>query len=271
MPTVKDQKRANEAQGWVESVLGVKLNNFFDDLRDGVVLCDLLNKIQPGTCKKYKKSTVAFVCRTNIQIYLKGCEKIGVPQTDRFETRDLYDQQRLDAVVNNIFSVSAASRKVSSFNGPYIGVKYNDKNVRNFSQEVLNKSKSSVPLWNQGDKQHTTSGLDSYGIVKKQGLHKHTGVQNQWEKGSKQNDLSGKHDSYGVVLVKGVDKHTGVQSTWEKGSKQNNLSSNHDSYGVVLVKGVDKHTGVQSTWEKGSKQNDQTNGLDSSGVKLYKN
>jgi hypothetical protein len=263
---IKDKTRAQEAQRWVEQVLGRNFNDFFEEIRDGVVLCDLLNKIAPGTCKKYKKSQIVYVCRTNIQIYLKGCEKIGVPQTDRFETRDLYDQQRLDQVVNNLFSVSAKSRDVSSFNGPYIGKKYAQKNKRQFTQEVLNKSKSAVPIWNQGDKNMKKDEIDGYGIIKGKDMDKHTGVQSTWEKGSKSNNLSGGHDSYGIVSVKGADKHTGVQSTWEKGSKSNNLSGGHDSYGIVSVKGTDKHTGVQSTWEKGSLKTDTSGGHDSYGI-----
>jgi hypothetical protein len=266
MPPVKDQQRAGEAQRWVETVLGRKFNDFFEEIRDGVALCELLNKIAPGTCKKFKKSNVVYVCRTNIQIYLKGCEKLGVPQTDRFETRDLYDQQRLDMVVNNLFMVSAKSRDVQSFGGPYIGIKYASKNKRQFTQEVLNKSKSAVPIWNQGDKNHKKEEIDGYGIIKGKDTHKHTGVQSSWEKGSKKNDLSGGHDSYGIVSVKGMEKHSGVQSKWEQGSNKNDLSGGHDSYGIVSVKGMEKHSGVQSTWEKGSNKNDLSGGHDSYGI-----
>jgi F-box protein 20 len=73
-----DQKRAAEAQGWLEAVLGQKIQgDFFEAIKDGVLLCEACNKIAPGSCKKFKKSSVAFVCRTNIQIYLEACGKLG--------------------------------------------------------------------------------------------------------------------------------------------------------------------------------------------------
>ena len=46
-----DDGRAKEAQQWLETVLGVSLPDFFENIRDGVYLCDAVNKIKPGTCK----------------------------------------------------------------------------------------------------------------------------------------------------------------------------------------------------------------------------
>jgi len=67
-----DQDRAGEAKDWIEQVLGQKIKgDFFEAIKDGVLLCEVANKIQPEICKKYKKSDVAFVCRTNIRIYLE--------------------------------------------------------------------------------------------------------------------------------------------------------------------------------------------------------
>jgi len=244
-----------------------KINgNFMEALKDGVLLCELANAIQPGTCSKYKASKVAFVCRQNIEIYLNGCEKIGVPSTDRFESRDLFDGQRPKAVIDNIYALSGASRNVASFKGPYIGVKYADKNERNFSEEVLAKGKNAVPLWSQGDKENKTENIDAYGIIKGKDMDKHSGAQSTWEKGSLANDTSAQHDSYGIVKVKGMDKHSGGQSTWEKGSLANDTASQHDSYGIVKVKGMDKHSGGQSKWEQGALANDTSTQHDSYGI-----
>jgi len=74
------------------------------------------------------------------------------------------------------------------------------KNQRNFTQEQLNKSKSAVPIWSQGDKEQKTKNMDSYGIIKvDKDVQKHSGVQGVWDQGSKQNDISSKHDSYGII------------------------------------------------------------------------
>jgi hypothetical protein len=262
-----DPDREKEAKGWIETVLEKKLSgSLMDALKDGVLLCELANAIQPNTCSKYKSSSVAFVCRQNIEIYLNGCEKLGVPKTDRFESRDLFDAQRPKAVVDNIFALSAASRNISSFKGPYIGVKYAEKNERNFSDEVLAKSKSAVPMWNQGDKEHKTENIDAYGIVKGKDMDKHTGALSKWEQGALQNDTASQHDTYGIVKVKGMDKHSGAQSKWDQGSLATDTASQHDSYGIVKVKGADRHSGVQGKWEQGSLANDTSSQHDSYGI-----
>jgi shikimate kinase len=73
-----DQGRVEECREWMEKVLGQKIKgDFFEAIKDGVLLCEIANCIQADICKKYKKSDVAFVCRTNIQIYLEACKKIG--------------------------------------------------------------------------------------------------------------------------------------------------------------------------------------------------
>ena len=42
---------------WIEAVMGEPLpaGDFADVLKDGVILCKLINKIQPGSVKKFKE------------------------------------------------------------------------------------------------------------------------------------------------------------------------------------------------------------------------
>lgn len=42
---------------WMETVMGESLpsGDFGDILKDGVVLCKLMNKLQPGSVKKFKE------------------------------------------------------------------------------------------------------------------------------------------------------------------------------------------------------------------------
>ena len=115
------KQKIQEAQVWIETILGRKMNaDLFDELQDGTVLCEVCNKIKPGTCNKFKKTKIAFVARSNIDIFVKGAKKLGVRETDLFETRDLYDKQRLSAVVQAVYAVSGVSRK-HGFPGPFIG------------------------------------------------------------------------------------------------------------------------------------------------------
>eukprot|EP01084_Bolivina_argentea_P140429 246860_1 len=223
-----------EVKGWMETVMGKSYDDFFEDIRDGVEICELLNKIKPGTCKKFKKSQVVFVARTNIQIFIQGCKKLGIPESDCIETRDLFDQQNLNDVVINLYAVSSISTK-HNFGGPFIGIKYADKNKRNFSQETLNKSKSAVPSWNKGSIETKKKGMDGYGIVKtSKQMQQHSGVLNKWEQGAKEVNTSS-IDGYGIVKTeKSMQNPSQVQGAWQKGANEVN-TTNQDSYGIVKM------------------------------------
>lgn len=56
---------------WIEAVLGEKLSNqpYEDVLRDGVVLCNLINKLAPGSVKKIQTKGTNFQLMENIQRY----------------------------------------------------------------------------------------------------------------------------------------------------------------------------------------------------------
>eukprot|EP01084_Bolivina_argentea_P183661 316889_1 len=299
---VVDPKRKLEAKMWIQTVLDITLNNdLFDELQDGTLLCEVLNKIQPGTCKKYKKSKHAFVSRNNIGIFIKGARQLGLPATDVFETRDLYDKQRLSAVVQTVYSVSAISRKLG-FSGPFIGVSYSEANKRHFTKAQLARTKSTVPLLSRGDKlmsskhsshdsygivktskdmqnpsavpstsskgskQMDTTGMDGYGIIKtNKEMQGHTGVLSVWQQGAK-NIENKSMDKYGIVKTdKSMQKPSQVPTLWAQGSLKTDIASKHDSYGIIKTKDHGSSTGVLSAWEKGSKPIENTN-MDGYGI-----
>ena len=63
---------------WVEAVLGEPLpaGDFGEVLKDGVILCKLINKIQPGSVKKFKEkvtTTTTSGAKVIQNIYLIFC------------------------------------------------------------------------------------------------------------------------------------------------------------------------------------------------------
>eukprot|EP01084_Bolivina_argentea_P096110 172784_1 len=262
-----DDNEVAEVKNWMETVMGEEYADFFEDIKDGVEVCKLLNKIKPGLIaeKKFKKSKIVFVCRTNIQLFIEGCKKLGIPETDCIETRDLFDQQNLQDVVINLYAVSAISRK-HGFAGPFIGKKYAEKNVRNFSAETLAKGKTAVPQMMKGAIYRKTDGQDGYGIVKtKKDMQNPSQVQSVWAKGAVPTDNKGM-DGYGIVkTAKDMQKPSQVQSAWQKGSNPVDKSG-MDGYGIVKTdKDMQKPSQVQSAWQKGSNPVDKS-GMDGYGI-----
>lgn len=65
----RNQQQEAEVLAWIEAVTGDKLpaGNYEDILKDGVVLCNLINKLAPGSVKKIQTKGTNFQLMENIQ------------------------------------------------------------------------------------------------------------------------------------------------------------------------------------------------------------
>lgn len=146
-----DSSREREAAQWLATITGIAQGDasFQEWLKSGVVLCEAINKIKSGTVRKINKGKMPFVQRENVSNYLVGCRDLGMAEVTLFVTQDLFEGQNMISVIDNIFGVCALARKVG-FAGPFIGKKLADKNVREFSEEVIRKGKSMMPRITQG-------------------------------------------------------------------------------------------------------------------------
>eukprot|EP01084_Bolivina_argentea_P089139 160897_1 len=118
-------------------------NEFIEQIKDGVLLCEIANKINAGVCKKFKKSKMAFICRSNIQIFIHGMQKIGVKENKYlFETRDLFDSQNIPKVMEAIYYLATIAPK-HGFKGPLITSKeiYNHPKYSEFTEKYNYKTK----------------------------------------------------------------------------------------------------------------------------------
>ncbi|KAG6610706.1 IQ motif containing GTPase activating protein [Phytophthora cinnamomi] len=141
-----------EAQEWIEAVLGEKfLASFADSLKDGVILCTLMNKIQPGLIPKIQTSTMPFKQMENVSSFVRACRTIGVAEFDLFETVDLYNQKNIGQVVQCIHALGRTIQKtMPEYDGPRLGVKESTVNPRQFTEAQLREAKSAVPVLAHG-------------------------------------------------------------------------------------------------------------------------
>lgn len=75
MAAKRDLQQDKEAQEWVETVLGAKFppgQDYEDVLRDGTVLCQLINKLAPGSVPKINTSGGQFKFMENINKYVES-------------------------------------------------------------------------------------------------------------------------------------------------------------------------------------------------------
>jgi len=187
-----DPESEKAVQEWICTVLDIEWEGeFLEFLKDGQVLCALINKIKPKSARKVSKSKAPFVCRENICKYLNGCKKLGMKETDCFVATDLYDGHNKIAVIDQITGLGSISRDIKSFNGPYLGAKRAKENKREFSEETLKAGRAFVPLQNAGSiAVEKESGTDHIVMYSKAGteLSKSVGGISQQNAGSIQVD-----------------------------------------------------------------------------------
>lgn len=146
-----DPAKMAQAQAWIEALTGEAFpGSFHESLKSGVLLCRAINAIKPGSVPKINMQNMPFMQRENIANYLQAFVALGGKEVDKFVTQNLYEGDNLVIVVDNLFALGALSMKVPGFQGPYLGVKHSDENIREFSSDVLAKAKSAVPRANVG-------------------------------------------------------------------------------------------------------------------------
>jgi hypothetical protein len=100
---------------WFEEVLGAKVFqdgvSAADTLRDGILLCRLMQALRPGSIKKYNAMKGAFFQLENINVFLQACNQvIGLDKHDLFDVRDLYDQSNFVKVLHTLELVHHAAK-----------------------------------------------------------------------------------------------------------------------------------------------------------------
>jgi hypothetical protein len=139
-------------------------------LKDGTILCALMDVLQPGICKKpHDVSKIRLQALRmnkeyeNISFFLEAAVKYGVPRHNLFQTVDLADGSNLSQVQTGLYNVGSTAQK-KGFEGPVIGAKMSNKNVRKFDEETMKAGQNIIGLQmgtNQGSSQ---KGMTPYGL-----------------------------------------------------------------------------------------------------------
>lgn len=74
----RDSEQEQEAQAWIETIVGEPFKgNFEDSLRDGILLCKLMNKLKPGIIQKIAVSGGDYKMMDNISQFQRAATYWG--------------------------------------------------------------------------------------------------------------------------------------------------------------------------------------------------
>ncbi|XP_044259739.1 myophilin [Tribolium madens] len=153
-----------EVLNWIFQVLGepVPKGEFEDILRDGVVLCNLMNKLAPGSVKKIQAKGTNFQLMENVQRFQQAAKNYGLPQEEIFQTADLFERRNIPQVAISLFALGRITQKHPEWTGPTLGPKMAEKNERTFTEDQLRASEGQLNLqmgYNKGASQAGHGGF----------------------------------------------------------------------------------------------------------------
>ncbi|KAK6637717.1 Muscle-specific protein 20 [Polyplax serrata] len=157
----RNPEQDKEAQSWIEQILGEKFPPgvpYEEVLKDGQVLCKLINKLQPGSVAKINSSGGQFKMMENINNFQQAIKNYGVPDLDVFQTVDLWEKKDIAQVTCTLFALGRATYKHPEWPGPYLGPKPADENKREFTEEQLKAGETIIGLQAGQNKGATQAG-----------------------------------------------------------------------------------------------------------------
>ena len=157
-------EREKEALRWIEAVVGERLftgvqgpDAVHEKLKDGVILCKLINRIKPGSVRNINSSKMAFKMMENIGNFLSACMAMGMQKLDLFQTVDLYENQNMTQVIDGIHALGRKTSQIG-YKGPALGPKEASANPREFTEQQKRAGEGIIGLQAGYNKGATQSG-----------------------------------------------------------------------------------------------------------------
>uniref|UniRef100_A0AAY4B530 Calponin n=2 Tax=Denticeps clupeoides TaxID=299321 RepID=A0AAY4B530_9TELE len=159
-----DPVKEEQLRLWMQEVTGRRIgDNFMESLKDGVVLCELINKLQPGSVKKINNSTQNWHQLENIGNFVRAIQDYGVKPHDIFEANDLFENVNHTQVQSTLIALAGMAKTKGVNTRADIGVKYAEKQQRRFAPDKLKEGRNIIGLQMGTNKCASQKGMTSYG------------------------------------------------------------------------------------------------------------
>lgn len=170
-----------DLRDWISECTGLTLPpdlSFSECLKDGIVLCALIDYLDPGSLGKklpHTKMLNPFRCMENIEAFLKAAKNFGVATPSLFQTADLYDESNMSQVQICLLALVDMA-KSKGLTESDIGVFVAEKQNREWSEEQLKAGEGIIGLQAGTNKCASQSGMTPYGAARPAYEKKYTSV-----------------------------------------------------------------------------------------------
>lgn len=159
-----DPQKEEELRLWIEEVTGCQIGDDFQKgLKNGVILCKLINELRPGSVKKISQSAQNWHQLENLSNFIKAITAYGVKPHDIFEANDLFENGNMTQVQTTLLALAGVAKTKGQQSNVDIGVKYADKQQRVFDDETLRAGNKVIGLQMGTNKGASQTGMNAYG------------------------------------------------------------------------------------------------------------
>ncbi|XP_045848025.1 calponin-2 isoform X4 [Meles meles] len=159
-----DPQKEAELRSWIEGLTGLSIGpDFQKGLKDGVILCTLMNQLQPGSVPKINRSMQNWHQLENLSTFIKAMVSYGMNPVDLFEANDLFESGNMTQVQVSLLALAGKAKTKGLQSGVDIGVKYSEKQERNFDDATMKAGQCVIGLQMGTNKCASQSGMTAYG------------------------------------------------------------------------------------------------------------
>ncbi|KAJ8270118.1 hypothetical protein GJAV_G00110550 [Gymnothorax javanicus] len=159
-----DPRREEELRLWIEEVTGCSIGDDFQKgLKNGTILCELINKLQPGSVKKISYSSQNWHQLENLSNFIKAITSYGLKPHDIFEANDLFESGNMTQVQTTLLALAGMAKTKGMHTGVDFGVKYADRQERAFDEEKMKAGQCVIGLQMGTNKCASQAGMNAYG------------------------------------------------------------------------------------------------------------
>lgn len=167
-----------EVRGWIQQLCGEHIGEgqweMEKALKNGVLLCRLMQKLFAGTpnlppkCKGMNVNPsnleTSFKQMENIEKFLKASRAYGVPDNGLFACVDLFEGRNMPMVLSTILQVGSEAQR-NKFSGPTCGPKPVDRQKKKFTRSQLRAGQTIIGIQSGTNKFATQKGM-SFGSTR---------------------------------------------------------------------------------------------------------
>ncbi|XP_069368971.1 calponin-3a [Paralichthys olivaceus] len=159
-----DPLKEEELRFWIEEMTGMSIGeNFQKGLKDGVILCELINKLKPDSVKKTNYSQLNWHKLENLGNFITAILAYGLKPNDIFEANDLFENGNMTQVQTTLLALASMAKTKGMDTKIDIGVKYADKQARHFDDEKIKAGQCVIGLQMGTNKCASQAGMTAYG------------------------------------------------------------------------------------------------------------